>query len=430
MDYVLPPLKRKQYEHDHLVLRLEKEIIDLKEAIMRTDRDPAQSVDSITENITRISDLLQEISNKTRDNQDLLSRCMDRTPIHELLSVGPLTIMKIPQELLKAFITVGFDVNRFNANDQTCLDVAIEKHHYNAVRLLIMNSAKSVSDFDQNRGHPISELAIQSNVPLDLFDLLATPQNLNHDTLFSPFLPLHRAVSAGHTATAFHLIKLGASVDQTDGFLRRPIDYFVNDNTDPFNNELFRSLLPTRGHGVGVLRPICRILDDKQFNKANTCLLGMLQQLLQRLRFYDKHLELEVFLKDVLVVVINDVRLYIYTTKPCSVLYLCSLILVELQLDLTLPQQQIADRVASTVTEMELTYAHAIDDMWSNYSQQCRVKSLLRLCILCTRKSMNGMDDESFLSLPVPPYIRKLLTYQDVAKKIFEHGCHGPPVLI
>ena len=86
----------------------------------------------------------------------------------------------------------------------------------------------------------------------------------------------------------------------------------------------------------------------------------------------------------------------------------------------------VAYDVADEIQEMEevdekvFTYAHAVDDMLRNYRQQFHVKSLLRLCVLQTRKCMRNVDDESFLSLPVPPYMCKLLTYHDVTEKIFE----------
>ena len=160
------------------------------------------------------------------------------------------------------------------------------------------------------------------------------------------------------------------------------------------------------------------------------CLLEILQQLLQRLSIcvnysmvveeydYGPRFHIHEF----------DCRCSISCTLPS--MWLCSLMLVELQSDLTLPQSQvaIADSLPSTATEMELTYARAIDDIWRNYHQQCDVKSLLRLCILFARKSMRSLDDDSFLSLPVPPYLRKLLTYRDVSEKIFEQWCEGPPV--
>ena len=108
--------------------------------------------------------------------------------------------------------------------------------------------------------------------------------------------------------------------------------------------------------------------------------------------------------------------------------YLCSLLLVELQVDFISTPREIDDKFKQSATEKKLTYLHAIDCVWKNYHKQSRVKSLLRLCILCTRSSMSSLDDASFMSLPVPPYIRKLLTYRDIAEGIFEEWCHGPTI--
>ena len=73
-------------------------------------------------------------------------------------------------------------------------------------------------------------LISQKDMPLDIFDLIATPQNLNCEHLFSCNLPLHKAVSCGRPAIALHLIKLGASVNQNDRGSRLLIEYFEGGN--------------------------------------------------------------------------------------------------------------------------------------------------------------------------------------------------------
>ena len=106
--------------------------------------------------------------------------------------------------------------------------------------------------------------------------------------------------------------------------------------------------------------------------------------------------------------------------------YMCSLILTELQFDLLSKSDDIVLGLPDQSAASELiARAHAIDDLWRTYRQKCKVKSLLRLCLLQTRKSMSSLDDNSFLSLPVPPYIRRLLTYTDVAERIYEDLCKG-----
>ena len=88
-------------------------------------------------------------------------------------------------------------------------------------------------------------LASQVDAPLDLFDLLCTPENIN-DCSQSRYLPLHYAAAGGHNATALHLIKLGASVDQQDGLTRLPIGLFLGNINNYLNMELFMALLPSR----------------------------------------------------------------------------------------------------------------------------------------------------------------------------------------
>ena len=129
---------------------------------------------------------------------------------------------------------------------------------------------------------------------------------------------------------------------------------------------------------------------------------------------------------------INNVKFYTLDSYLSNrslrlrAIYLCSLIPVKLQIHFISTSIEIDDKFKQSATEKELSYVHAINCVWRNYHQQSRVKSLLRLCILCTRSSMSSLDDASFMSLPVPPLIRKLLTYRDIAEEIFEEWCHGP----
>ena len=111
--------------------------------------------------------------------------------------------------------------------------------------------------------------------------------------------------------------------------------------------------------------------------------------------------------------------------QSLSVVYLISLILVELHIDLASTPNQIVGTLPNSVTGGTLEYAQAVDDVWKTYYEECHMKSLLRLCILCTRNSMHRVDDESFLCLPVPTYIRKLLTYRAVSERIFEQWRRG-----
>ena len=418
---------------------LRTEIMDLKKTLVRVDKDNKQSMDGITKNIKRISNILKTIPDKRLDIQ---TDNLYEEAILDLLSVGPLTRTEIPLDVLNQLISVGFDVNCSDANGYMCLDIAVEKHHYNAIRLLVKHGARSNSDNDRSVIPPVTSLAGQHKVPLDLFDLLATPENLNNlSTSGHKSLPLHIAVSLGHIQTALHLIKLGASVDQQDEFLQLPIEHLVDKQSSLLNSELFMSLLPQKGHGVPILNTIFRLQGYERPDKGNACLLEMFHQLLQRLRFNEplrvqfqtySHLGFQSTSFFYLRILINNVPFYTlhrcYNNRSLKFLamYLCSLILVKLQVDFTSTQREIDNKFKQSATEKELSYVHAINCVWRNYHQSSRVKSLLRLCILCTRSSMSSLDDASFMSLPVPPLICELLTYRDIAEEIFEEWCHGP----
>ena len=107
---------------------LRTEIKDLNEALVRIDS--RQSMDGITKNIKRILNILKEISDR---NLDIKTDNFYREPIHNLLSVGPLTRTEIPLNVLNQLISVGFEMNCTDANGYMCLDIAIKKHHYNAI---------------------------------------------------------------------------------------------------------------------------------------------------------------------------------------------------------------------------------------------------------------------------------------------------------
>ena len=429
---------------------LRREIKDLNTTLVRNDRDGTQSMDSIAENIKRILDILSEI---TKNKLDIQTEGLYREAIHDLLSVGPLTRTEIPLDVLNQLISVGFEINCTDTNGYMCLDIAAERHHYNAIRLLVKHGARSnIANQDMSRymQPPVTSLAKQNEVPLDLFDLLATPEDLNNNYYCSasPFLllPLHTAVSHGHIQTALHLIKLGASVDQLDRLCKLPIEYLVEKQSDLLNNELFMSLLPQKAHGVPILKTILMLQGHRRPDKDNAYLVEMLHQLLQRLHFNEplrvefktvsshqcRHVPVSLPFKFSLHMAINNVEVCTsrrYNSSPMFLaMYLGSLILVKLQTDFISTPREIVDRFKQSAAKKMLTNVHPIDCVWRCYRQQCHVKSLLRLCILCTRSSMSSLDDANFMSLPVPLYIRKLLTYRDIAEEIFEEWCHGPTI--
>ena len=412
-----------------LQMVLRREITDIKETLQGIDRDTTKPVDNIQRNANRISYVLQTIS-----DIKLRIQCFSYKPIPDLLSVGPLTRTELPLDVLKHLISVGFDINSRSERGKMCMDIAVEKHYYNAIRLLLKRGAKSSWDRNGYVEPVITLLASQPNVPLDLFDMLAKTQSLN-DCSHYRYLPLHKAVACGHIVTALHLIKLGANVDQQDGKSKLPIEYYMESSYD-LSDELFMSLLPKKGFGVHFLRPMCHILSAERLDKSNACMFEMFQQLVQRL-YFDKPLMVEIKYKNTNLVgphplqcfpcrcfSINGVVVTSFPNSTCTLsVYLCSLILVELQFELASTPDEIVNIRSRSVTKEVLTYTCATNDLWRKYREQCCVRPLLRLCILCIRNSMSRLDNESFLSLPVPPYICQLLTYRDISKTIFEEMC-------
>ena len=424
--------------------QLHAEIVTLKVTLVLVDKDTTKSADLIDKNTRNVLDVLQTIIDKKLDNRQQVCHSSTTSneypnPIHDLLSVGSLNRIEIPLDVIKTMITCGFDINSMDKSKvsrATCLFRAIEHHQYNVVRFLMSHQAKcqECTPVGQHvmseEKPPIALLASQNNVPLDLFDMLVTPHDLARGLL--------AAIRAVNQETALYLIKLGACVDTADKYSKLPIDYFVvKENlsiarSKEFNAELFTCLLPKRAQGLNFLENICGILSFQCYQN-HSVLLEMLNSLIQRLDFFQPmsvcfKLDWD-FPRIFLHVYVNDKRIVSYIIyharrSPLG-LYLSNLTLIEMQPDVISAPNDIVSLVSkiSGCHEDLMKYAHAIDDLWRTYRQKCKVKSLLRLCILKTRKSMYSLDDCSFHTLPVPPYIRKLLAYHDVSERIYEELC-------
>ena len=415
-------------DNDELGSRLHEEIAVLKETLVEVDKDNTKSVDIINKQSRNVSDVLQTIIDKTQDDRQQVcyrsaADVQFLNPIHDLLSVGHLTRTEIPLDVITLMITAGFSVNDIgdattgehtNYRGATCLYRAIEYHQYNVVKLLV-NYAECDYSKHHDKRPQIELLASHPNPPLDLFDMLATSHNLSE--------ALCVAVWAHRTETALHLIKLGARVNVADKKSKLPIDYFVASYTDTFNAELFMSLLPSRTKGENIIRFICGLLKNAEHDNV----LQMLQQLIQRLNFASSLKVFINFQRSGTTLTINDDEIC-YANWECKLLlvpYLCSLLLAELQFNVVSTPDDIVPGLSKSVTDELKARAQAIDDMWRTYCRRCKVKLLLRLCILKTRNSMSSLDDNSFLSLPIPSYIRRLLTYTDVAERIHEEWSKG-----
>ena len=380
------------------------EIISLKDTLRAHDKHETKSMSSLSDHAKRISELLQIQS---------FDQCL---PFHELLSVGPLKNTEIPLDILE-MLASKCDVNQCNDSEQTCLQIAIENEHYNSVRWLVKHGAdknKALHSDKYRPSHvktnPIASLAEQSNVPLDLFDLLHTPQNLN-DVSYIP-LPLHAAVYSGHADAALHLIQLGASVDieDSDGFL--PIEYYQMKYIH--HNELFKNLVPTKR--IDILKSIARIVDDcneSTYNFGIKCNMfcHLVQRLSERyaLRGHHRHNRDMEIIRDLMV----NYQLF-------KGMYLLTLLVFYLDWNIVSTPEAITPRLHNSATEQDMLYARAIDAIWKNHLCKPNVKSLLTLCIQQSRKHMINLKDSSFMSLPVPSYIRRLLMYRDVADKVCE----------
>ena len=101
---------------------LMKEIRSLKETLIATEYVDTTPVDRIEQHAERIS-----LALPTHSDTACLSYYY---PIHELLSVGPLTKTEIPLDILKIVALapgVNVTMNKLDRADMTCLQVAIDK---------------------------------------------------------------------------------------------------------------------------------------------------------------------------------------------------------------------------------------------------------------------------------------------------------------
>ena len=189
-------------------------------------------------------------------------------------------------------ITAGFDMNSMdNGKDYraTCLLRAIEHHQYNVVRLFLSHQAKCQKCISGQQPLnysvdiiPIDLLASQQNVPLVLFNMLATPHDLTK--------ALYTAVREGNAETTLYLLKLGANVYKAYNYSERPIKCFLagyslsSPRCIEFNAELFMRLLPKRAPGLNFLKYICEILRF-QCSQKHSVPSEVLHSFIQRLDF-------------------------------------------------------------------------------------------------------------------------------------------------
>ena len=309
----------------------------------------------------------------------------------------------------------------------TCLQVAIEQKHYKAVKHLVELGA-DCNLIDSEGKTPIARLAFYPDVPLELFDMLKSDDNLNNPVYM--YLPLHTAVSFGHVTSVHYLIKLGADVNQPDGRNRLPIEYYITKHRHEFNGELFEAVTPSSSCSNGILRSICQALDEIQ--RHSLVRINILNRLLQQLILTDplsvrmsvkfkgrkKYSPDLFFYSNITVeIVLND--FYRGRSKSLQRVYKISLLLYLLDVDIISVPDAIAPQFADhpeITTKQMLKSALAVDRVWNNYRNRPTVRSLLHLCILKTRNLMKSFSDKSFKNLPISMNVRKLLMYHDVAE--------------
>ena len=237
------------------------EIENLKKTLLELDADDTRSKESIEEHAKRS---IEEHAKRIKDAMPDDRQDMDwPAPLYRLLDVKPLQNIKIPLSVLELLVSLGFSVNECGKISESalypvylpCLHNAIINEHYDAARWLAERSANC--DFNFSTESAIARLARNMNAPLDLFDILKTPRNLNGNNVF---LPLHEAIQNGNTESALHLINIGAEVSQADAHECLPIDYYV-DYTEQtqFHEELFLQTYSTE-------QPVCFAQHDHQIN--------------------------------------------------------------------------------------------------------------------------------------------------------------------
>ena len=249
-------------------------------------------------------------------------------------------------------------------------------------------------------------------------------------------------MSSGRTEEALDLIKLGACVDSIGLAGALPVEKYVS-SIRPwarlgtpsgcdrhFDEDFFMALLPARANPVNISRLFFEIVKKIEWLAVS---VEMLSQVIQRLNFVQPlRLTIEARSGFWLEVSVNDTGISLEHFSGrwwfCKSAYLYSLLLIEQQCEIiSAPSGTLMAQLGTQSCALlqhaapcGAAYLQAIYDFWKTFHQQQSVRSLLRLCILRIRNSMSGLDDNSFLSLPVPSYLRRLLKCRDVSEKIYE----------
>ena len=228
----------------------------------------------------------------------------------------------------------------------------------------------------------------------------------------------------GHSESALHLIQIGAEIKQTKAYVTDtlPTELYISNYSRDYNAELFTLLIPVYGRE---LLHIVNLLLGRNNQLTNSEVMSkMFQQLLQRLIFdWPISLTIEIRNEDDFSVDIQINQNDIYQSRWYSLkeTYLWSLLLSHLDCNMTSTQEATGARMHNPMAnEKCLAHVQAIDDLWKKCRSRSSVHSLLRLIIQQVRQSMNNLSDSSFLTLPVPSSICKMLMYQDITDVVCE----------
>ena len=93
--------------------------------------------------------ILQNMPKRMKDSTPSLPVNQSVAPIHRLLRVGPFKQIEIPLDILAMLISAGVDVN-YDKEGETCLLVAIEYRHYEAIKWLVEHGADCNSSKKDN----------------------------------------------------------------------------------------------------------------------------------------------------------------------------------------------------------------------------------------------------------------------------------------
>ncbi|KAF8475577.1 26S proteasome non-ATPase regulatory subunit 10 [Kalaharituber pfeilii] len=118
------------------------------------------------------------------------------------------------EEVVKALLNMGADVNAKNYNGQTALHFTASKSNLSIARLLISHGATSRVKDKIMQQLPLHRAAAVGSVPM--IRLLLEDKSPVNATDRNGYTALHHAIAEGHGDAALELLKAGAETDKKD----------------------------------------------------------------------------------------------------------------------------------------------------------------------------------------------------------------------